>query len=171
MPALEMKEVSEVASKKLENSELGKQLSPERPNMSKEAYDASLAKKDVKEVGAPIQNKIDGLRREAEVEAELNEQYPAEQGYAIKRERMLCNKDGTPAIDPKTGERRRLDYVVFKDGKVVDMIEVTSPTANKIGQSAKEMRIRENGGNYIKGPDGKPVRIPNNIQTRIERRA
>ena len=79
--------------------------------------------------------------------------------------------DSTSTKDANTRSPVVCLYVVFKDGKVVDMIEVTSPTANKIGQSAKEMRIRENGGNYVKGPDGKPVRIPNNIQTRIERRA
>ena len=60
--------------------------------------------------------------------------------------------------------------VIVKDGKVVDSIEVTSETADKTGQIAKENRIREAGGNYIKTADGSLVKIPDNVHTRIERR-
>lgn len=165
------KDVSESISKRIETSPLGKQLTLDKPSNPKESYDSPIANKEVKEAGPPIQNKIDGCRREEEVENDLKKQYPPEQGYSIKREQMLRDKDGKLAADPKTGICRRLDYVVFKDGKVIDMIEVTSPTASKIGQYAKEIRIREAGGNYVKGPNGELVRIPNNIQTRIERRA
>ena len=64
-----------------------------------------------------------------------------------------------------------MSVVVVKDGKVVDSIEVTSKTAPKEAQSAKEERIRENGGNYIKDPDtGELIRIPDSVHTRIERR-
>lgn len=171
MPLGTFKEVSEIGNKRLESSPLGKQSAMDKPNKPKESYDAPIINKEVKEVGKPIQNKVDGCRREGEVETDLKKQYPPEQGYSIKREQVLRDKDGKPAADPKTGTCRRLDYVVFKDGKVVDMIEVTSPTASKIGQYAKEMRIREAGGNYVKGPNGGLVRIPSNVQTRIERRA
>lgn len=33
-----------------------------------------------------------------------------------------------------------------------------------------ESRIRDNGGNYIKDENGNIVRIPNNVQTKIDRR-
>ena len=60
--------------------------------------------------------------------------------------------------------------MVVKDGKVVDSIEVTSKTADKTEQSAKEERIREAGGNYIRDNDGNLVEIPSYVQTHIERR-
>lgn len=171
MPVGSFKEIAETSGKRLESSALGKQLEVDKPDRSKENYDAPLANKVVKEIGSAIQNKIDGCRREDEVGTQLEKKYPSEQGYCIKRELLLRDKDGKPAADPVTGTGRRLDYVVFKDGKVVDMIEVTSLNANKINQSAKEMRIREAGGNYVQGPNGELTRIPNNVQTRIERRA
>ena len=62
------------------------------------------------------------------------------------------------------------NVVVIKNGEVVDSIEVTSTTADKTAQTAKENRIREAGGTYIKSSDGTLVRIPENVSTRIERR-
>lgn len=118
----------------------------------------------------PIQNKQDGLRREAEVEADLSELYPPEDGYTIEQEVYLRDKDGNIVKDPVTGEARRIDFVVIKDGVVVDSIEVTSKTADKTEQSAKESRIREAGGSYIKDSNGNLVEIPATVQTRIERR-
>ena len=122
------------------------------------------------EEGKAIQNKIDGLRREDEVEKELREKYPEEEGYEIISEAYLRDENGNIVKDPVTGEARRIDFVVVKDGKVVDSIEVTSKTADKTGQSAKETRIRENGGNYIRDSNGNLIKIPDNVQTRIERR-
>ena len=118
----------------------------------------------------PIQNKQDGLRREGEVETELQETYPPEEGYSIEQEVYLRDKDGNIVKDPVTGEARRIDFVVIKDGEVVDSVEVTSKTADKTSQSAKEERIRDIGGNYIKDSNGNLVEIPANVQTRIERR-
>ena len=115
----------------------------------------------------PIQNKQDGLRREADVEAELKEKYPPEEGYNIEKEVYLRDKDGNIVRDPVTGEARRIDFVVIKDGVVVDSVEVTSKTADKTEQSAKESRIREAGGNYIKDSNGNLVEIPDTVQTRI----
>lgn len=122
------------------------------------------------EKGEPIKNKQDGLRREKEVEEELKKEYPEEEGYEILSEVYLRDKDGKIVRDPVTGEARRIDFVVVKDGKVVASIEVTSKTADKTDQSAKENRIRENGGNYIKDSNGNLIEIPASIQTRIERR-
>ena len=117
-----------------------------------------------------IKNKEEGLRRENDVETELREKYPEKDGYNIESEVYLRNKDGNIVKDEKTGEARRIDFVVTKDGKVVDSIEVTSQTADKIEQLSKENRIRENGGNYIKDSNGNLIEIPKDVHTRIERR-
>ena len=126
--------------------------------------------KEVSEANKPIQNKIDGLAREKEVSEELEEEYPPEEGYEIVSEAYLRDKDGKIVRDPETGEARRIDFVIIKDGKVVDSVEITSKTADKTSQSAKESRIREAGGNYIKDSNGNLVKIPASVQTRIERR-
>jgi hypothetical protein len=130
----------------------------------------SLRTHDVTEKQELIKNKEDGLRREKEVEKELKEKYPEEEGYTIEKEVYLRDKDGNIVRDPVTGEARRIDYVVIKDGKVVASIEVTSKTADKTEQSAKEARIREAGGNYIKDSDGNLIEIPPDVTTTIERR-
>lgn len=124
----------------------------------------------VKDVNFILQNKLDGRQREKDVEKELNEEYPPEEGYSTVPEATLRDKDGNIVKDPVTGEARRIDIVVVKDGKAVDSIEVTSKTADKSAQSAKEERIREAGGNYIKDNNGKLVEIPKEVRTRIERR-
>lgn len=117
-----------------------------------------------------IQNKIDGLRREIEVYDELKQKYPESEGYEIVPEAYLRDKDGNIVRDPITGEGRRIDYVVVKDNKIVDSVEVTSPTADKTEQCSKEQRIREAGGNYVRTADGSLAEFPSDTQTRIDRR-
>lgn len=117
-----------------------------------------------------IPNKEAGLSREHEVEAELEKKYPTSKGYQILSERYLRDKNGNIVKDLLTGEARRIDFVVVKDGKVVDSIEVTSKTAPKENQTAKEERIRSAGGNYVMDYDGNLVEFPSDIHTRIERR-
>lgn len=129
-------------------------------------YDAPI----VKEVRDPIKNKLDGLAREKEVAGELDRKYPPEEGYQIVPEAYLRSKEGDIIKDPVTGEARRVDFMVVKDGKVVDSIEVTSKTADKTGQTAKEERIRDAGGNFIRDNDGNLTEIPSTVHTRIERR-
>ena len=124
----------------------------------------------INEVKEAIKNKMDGLAREKEVFEELNSKYPPEKGYQIVSEVYLRDKDGNIVKDTVTGEARRVDFMVVKDGKVVDSIEVTSKTADKSEQSAKEERIRDNGGNYIRDNNGNLVEIPSTVHTRIERR-
>lgn len=92
------------------------------------------------------------------------------QGYSVVEEVYLRNKEGSIVKDNKTGEARRIDFVVVKDGKAVSSVEVTSNTASKVEQSAKETRIRDAGGNYIKDSNRNLVEIPKDVQTRIERR-
>lgn len=131
-----------------------------------ESYDSPIAK----EIKDPIKNKLDGLAREREVSGELEEKYPPEE-YQIVSEAYLRNTDGNIAKDSVTGEARRIDFVVVKDDKVVESIEVTSKTADKTVQTAKEERIRGAGGNYIRDNEGKLVEFPSKIHTHIERRA
>lgn len=167
-------------SDKIRDAELNKpeNFDPDRPKheeVDDELGDWAIEKDEINssensEVKVPSQNKLDGLARETEVEIELEEKYPEEEGYSIEAEVYLRDKDGNIVKDPLTGEARRIDFVVVKDGKVVDSIEVTSKTADKTEQTAKENRIRENGGNYIKDKDGNLIEIPADVQTRIERR-
>ncbi len=99
-------------------------------------------------------SRIMGKAREEVALAQLQEMYP---GAQILRERMLRNADGSKAIDFGSGQGRRLDFVVVKDGKVLDVVEVTSQTANKRMQLAKEARIREDGGTFIRPGTGQPL--------------
>ena len=124
---------------------------------------------DSPEKGNPIQNKIDGLQREAEVKEDLEEKYPSQEGYEIISEAYLRDADGNIVKDLETGKARRIDFVI-KGEKVIDSIEVTSKTADKSDQLAKESRIRECGGNYIRDNDGNLIKIPRSVQTRVERR-
>jgi hypothetical protein len=131
---------------------------------------AECQESDISEAKLPIQNKIDGLEREKEVYEELQEKYPPEDGFEIISEAYLRDADGNIARDKETGEARRIDFIVVKNGKVVDSVEVTSKTADKTAQSAKEVRIRESGGNYIRDNNGNLVEISENVSTRIERK-
>lgn len=73
-------------------------------------------------------------------------------------EKTLRTADGKKAIDPVTGTGRRVDHVVIKDGRGKP-IEVTSKTANKDIQLAKEARIRDVGGKYIRDNAGNQVEL------------
>lgn len=83
---------------------------------------------------------------------------------------MLRESNGNKAIEPETGTGRRMDFVVDKEGNVVDLIEVTFKTADKAAQIVKEAHIRENGGNYVKLSNGDIVEIPESIIAKIERK-
>lgn len=124
----------------------------------------------MQEINALLKNKQEGLQREQDVAKDLNEEYPQEEGYSVISEVTLRDKDGNIVKDSKTGEARRIDFAIVKDGKVVDTIEVTSKSASKSAQLEKEDRIREAGGNYIKDNSGNLVEIPRGVRTRIERR-
>lgn len=115
-------------------------------------------------------NKEEGLRREAEVEQDLEKKYPESEGYELITEAYLRDSEGNIVRDSETGEARRIDFVIVKDGKVVDSIEVTSETADKTAQTAKEERIREAGGNYVRTSDGSLAEFPDDLHTTIERR-
>lgn len=112
-------------------------------------------------------NQLAGSGREALARAELETQFP---GASIQNEVYLRGANGKRAIDPFTGEARRIDSVVIQDGRVLDSVEVTSQTANKAAQIAKENRIRQNGGTFVRDrATGNLIDI-SQIPTRIVRK-
>jgi hypothetical protein len=117
----------------------------------------------------PINNKIEGLRRENYVASQLNKQYPENKGYKVLSEVYLRDKNGTIVKDPVTNEGRRVDFMVTRNGSVVNSIEVTSQTAPKDMQLAKEMRIREIGGNFVRNNEGDLIQLPTKLETIVER--
>ncbi|MEJ7139164.1 hypothetical protein RV045_12100, partial [Comamonadaceae bacterium SL12-8] len=111
-------------------------------------------------------NQVAGNRREREVAADLQRQYPL---GSIQNQQYLRDKDGNIAIDPNTGTGRRLDHVVVIGGKVVDVVETTSPNAKKDRQLLHEQETRRAGGVYIRDRDtGGYIEVPK--VSRIERR-
>jgi hypothetical protein len=112
-------------------------------------------------------NQFEGARRETETLAELQAQYP---NARIQSQVYLRTADGERALDPLTGEGRRLDFVVIEDGRVVDVVETTSMGARKAEQALKELRIRESGGTYIRDRSGKCLLDACDIMTREDRR-
>jgi len=112
-------------------------------------------------------NKAAGTAREVAVGKELVAKYP---GASVQAERFLRTADGKIARDWLTGEARRIDHVVIKDGKAIEAVEVTSETADKAAQIAKENRIRADGGTFIRDKTtGKLVDI-SKVPTQIVRR-
>ena len=158
-------EIKETTSKL---AELSKEFEPLSNRELNKSLDISRSLDNFSEGILP--NKEEGLRREAEVEEELEKKYPESEGYEIVSEAYLRDSEGKIVRDPETGEARRIDFVVVKDGKVVDSIEVTSETADKTGQTAKEERIREAGGSYLRTSDGSRAKYPDDLHTTIERR-
>ena len=98
---------------------------------------------------------------------ELRLQYP---GASVQREQYLRLGTGGKAVDPLVGTGRRMDWVVVQDGAVLDSVETTSLTANKAAQIAKEMRIRQAGGVFVRDRvTGELVDI-SQVPTRIVRK-
>ena len=62
----------------------------------------------------------------------------------------MRTRDGRIAIDPVTGEARRVDFAIIQQGQSRGVVEVTSKTAGKAGQLAKERRIRQAGGTFVR---------------------
>jgi hypothetical protein len=105
-----------------------------------------------------------GAQREKDFVAELRVKFP---GSVIQTQRTLRDRNGNIVRDPKTGEARRVDVVVIR-GRTGIAFEVTSPTADKRIQTAKDVRIRDAGGNYFRDRATGAVRRVD--RTRTERR-
>ncbi|WP_369414865.1 RHS repeat-associated core domain-containing protein [Morganella morganii] len=106
---------------------------------------------------ACIPNKVAGTAREKRAQEILEKRYGKEN---VLSERYLRGADGKSVKDPLTGERRRVDFVVKgRDGKWRP-VEITSLTAPKGPQIEKEIRIRNDGGIFVKNKNtGKLVEI------------
>ena len=117
-------------------------------------------------------NREAGANREDLAHKELQKEFPENGGYKIEREQYLRDKDGNIVKDSETGEARRIDFTITKDGEVVKSVEVTSETAPKEVQVAKEDRIRNEGGSFIKDRDtGQLAEIPKENKTEVRRYA
>ena len=117
-------------------------------------------------------NRISGAAREEALGDELAREYPKEDGYNIESQCPIRDEAGKIAIDPKTDESRRLDFVVIKNEEVVKSIEVTSEAADKTAQLAKEERIRDAGGDFVKDRETDDlVRFAPGVKTEVVRRA
>lgn len=112
-------------------------------------------------------NQQAGKAREAAELADLKAKNP---DASIQPERYLRTADGKRAVDPLTGESRRVDFAVVKDKKAIDLVETTSQTADKAAQIAKENRIREAGGTFIRDKTTKELIDVTDVPTRINRR-
>jgi hypothetical protein len=112
-------------------------------------------------------NKRAGTAREGAIGDELRVQYP---DASVQSERYLRLRTGERAIDPLTGTARRIDWVVTKNGVVLDSVEVTSMGASKAAQIAKEMRIRNLGGVYVRDRITRELVSVRDVTTRITRR-
>ena len=129
------------------------------------------AVKEVDESSIIRKNKLDGTAREETVLNNLDSYYGKEN---VLREQLLRDASGKPIKDLKTNTARRIDFIVIQNDKIIRSIEVTSQTADKTAQMAKESRILEeaakNGGAYIKNIDtGKLIEFPIGLGTEIRR--
>src|SRR5262249_25123306 len=115
-----------------------------------------------------IPNKISGNSREADELADLQKKYPA---AVVQRERYLRLENGERAVDSLTGEARRVDFAIIKKAKEIDMDKPKSTTANKAAQIAKENRIREAGGTFIRDRATRELIDISGVKTRISRRS
>jgi hypothetical protein len=114
-----------------------------------------------------IKNKEEGDRREKEELDELKLNNP---DAKVQKERYLRDKNGKIVKDPLTGEGRRIDIVVIENDDVKEVIEVTSETADKAEQIAKEKRIRKKGGTFIRDKETRELIDISKKSTKIKRR-
>ena len=141
--------------------------------VAKEVTETGVEKvtREVDEAVQIVKNKIDGTVREERVLEKLKMKYGDNN---IIREALIRDSSGVPIKDLLTNEARRLDFVVIEGKKVIQSIEVTSETASKTAQMAKEARILEQakkmGGAFIKHPvTGELIELGESIVTEIVR--
>ena len=136
--------------------------------VAKEATERSAESLD--EMAQITKNKLEGTAREEKVLEDLVSKNGKDN---VIREALLRDKDGIPIKDPVTGEARKIDFIVTKGKKIIESIEVTSETASKTAQMAKENRILEeaakHGGAFIKDKSGELIEFTKDIITEIWR--
>lgn len=108
-------------------------------------------------------NKTEGLRRESTLKRILEDIHGEDK---VLSKRILLDANGNKVVDP-SGKGRRIDFIVLdNNGNAIKSYEVTSKTARKTAQIAKENFIRNNGGTFIRDANGNLVDI-SNVPTQI----
>ncbi len=92
-------------------------------------------------------NRQQGKLREKATELELRKEHP---NASVQREQYLRDAEGHVAKDGITNTGRRIDHVVVEDGQVLRKVETTGKVTSKDAQIAKERRILESGGRYVR---------------------
>ena len=113
------------------------------------------------------ENFLLGKLREARVHADLKKLYPQAK---ILKERILRDSIGVKVIDELTGTGRRLDFVVVKNGKAIDVVEATGLNVDKTAQLEKKLRILQSGGNFVRDRATRELIDLGNLFSRVERR-
>jgi hypothetical protein len=108
-----------------------------------------------------------GRAREQRVRLELEAQYPS---ASVQGQRYLRDASGRRLKDPLTGEARRIDFAVVEKGRVIDLVEATSPTATKVAQTLKENRIKGLAEAFIRDLETGNLLSVMEIMTRLVRR-
>lgn len=115
-------------------------------------------------------NRENGALREEKAFNDIQKEFPESEGFKYHQEAYLRDERGNIIKDEISGEARRIDILVEKEGKIHKSFEVTSESAPKKLQIAKEERIRQNGGNFIKDRDtGRLIELPKKVTTEIRR--
>jgi RHS repeat-associated protein len=98
-------------------------------------------------------NAAAGAARELDELVALTRSHP---GATVLQQRQLLDASGRIVLDPVTGTGRTLDFVVADSGgaspTVVDVVEMTSLSASKAEQLAREGRIMAAGGRFVRDP-------------------
>lgn len=111
-----------------------------------------------------------GAAREVLALKRLKQEFPKAEGFVILPQPYLRDAEGNILKDAVTEEARRIDFVVLHKKSVVKSFEVTSFTAPKAEQLAKEARIRVEGGNYILNPETRELAyFPKKVETKVWR--
>jgi hypothetical protein len=172
--ATDTKEIADLAFETSETLLGEKGIIEQLDNIQYGSLESLIARNElaIKEVSQIESNRINGALREGVVGMELEKIYPKDAGYHIESQCVIRNKNGEIAIDSVSDESRRIDFIIIKDGQAIKSIEVTSETADKSVQIAKENRIREADGNYIQDRrTGELISFAPGVQTEIIRRA
>lgn len=115
-------------------------------------------------------NRENGSLREEKALGDIKKEFPESEGFKYHQEAYLRDEQGNIIRDQLSGEARRIDILVAKEGKIYKSFEVTSESALKELQLAKEERIRQTGGNFILDRDTWTlIELPKNVTTEIRR--
>jgi hypothetical protein len=107
----------------------------------------TLEREAVERIGV-LDNAAAGTRREAQTAAELATENP---GKVVQGQRTLRNAEGKKVVDPVTGEGRRVDHAVIdREANTAKTFETTGQNVSKEEQLAKEQRVREAGGKFVR---------------------